>query len=94
MVPSFFVSRADTSGNVRRYASFEERTIEDEIAFLGNKEFGSYNVALAQNAYRHSKDKAELLGLLSKILQLKQNQDAVSFCREYVSMSKGKQLVY
>jgi hypothetical protein len=89
--PTFFVSRADTSGNVRRYEHFEEKPVEDEIMFLGNN---SYNVALAQKAYRFSEDKPELLGLLSKTLQLKQPQDAISFYREYASVTEGKSLVY
>jgi CRISPR type I-A-associated protein Csa5 len=92
--PTFFVSRADTSGNVRRYEHFEEKKVEDEIRFLGNKDFGSYNVALAQKAYRFTEDKPELLGLLSKTLQLKQPQDAISFYREYASVTEGKLLVY
>lgn len=92
--PTVFVSRADTSGNVRRYADFEERNIESEMAFLGEKKSGSYNVALAQNTYRHVDDKPELIGLLSRTLQFKQAQDAVSFCREYVSVTEGKQIVY
>ena len=90
-LPTFFVARADTSGNAPRYQHFEERNIDAELLFLGDN---PYNVALAQSAYRYTEDKPELLGLLSKTLQFKRNQDAVSFCREYVSTTKGRQLLY
>ncbi|MDA8214766.1 MAG: hypothetical protein M0Z64_05760 [Nitrospiraceae bacterium] len=90
-MPAFFVARADSSGNAPRYQHFEERNIDAELMFLGNN---PYNVALAQSAYRHAEDKPELLGFLSKTLQFRQNQDAVSFCREYMSATEGKQLVY
>lgn len=91
VLPTFFVARADSSGNAPRYQHFEERNVDNELMFLGDN---PYNVALAQRAYRYAEDKPELLGLLSKTLQFNQNQDAVSFCREYVSMTEGKQLVY
>jgi len=94
LYPTFFISRADTGGNVRRYGHFEEKAVGNEVLFLGNKDFGSYNVALAQRAYRRAEDKPELLGLLSKTLQFKQPQDAVSFYREYASVTEGKALVY
>jgi len=90
-LPTFFVAMVDTTGNAPRYQHFEERNIDAELKFLGDN---PYNVALAQRAYRYTEDKPELLGLLSKTLQFKRNQDAVSFCREYVSTTKGKQLVY
>lgn len=91
ILPVFFVARADSSGNAPRYQHFEERNIDAELMFLGNN---PYNVALAQRAYRYTEDKPELLSLLSKNLQFKQNQDAVSFCREYVSTTEGRQLIY
>jgi hypothetical protein len=89
--PTFFVARADTVGNAPRYQLFEERNIDPELMFLGNN---PYNVALAQSAYNFAENNPELLGLLSMTLQFKQNQDAVSFCRAYVSTTKGKNLVY
>jgi len=91
ILPTFFIARADTSGNAPRYQHFEERNIDAELMFLGDN---PYNVALAQSAYRYTEDKPELLALLSKTLQFKRNQDAVSFCREYVSTTEGRQLVY
>lgn len=91
ILPTFFIARADTSGNAPRYQHFEERNVDAELMFLGDN---PYNVALAQSTYRHTEDKPELLALLSKTLQFKQCQDAVSFCREYVSSTEGKQLVY
>lgn len=90
-MPAFFVACADSSGNAPRFQHFEERNIDAELIFLGNN---PYNVALAQSSYRHAEDKPELLGFLSKTLQFRQNQDAVAFCREYVSATEGKQLVY
>lgn len=91
ILPVFFVARVDSSGNAPRYQHFEERNIDAELMFLGAN---PYNVALAQSTYRYAKDKPELLQLLSKTLQFKQYQDAVSFCREYVSTTEGKQLIY
>lgn len=90
-LPSFFIARADTSGNAPRFQHFKERNVDNELMFLGDN---PYNVALAQSAYRYTEDKPELLGLLSKTLQFKRNQDAVAFCREYLSMTEGKQFVY
>lgn len=91
VLPTFFVARADSSGNAPRYQHFEERNVDNELMFLGDN---PYNVALAQSLYKMANDKPELMSLLSKTLQFKQNQDAVAFCREYVSTTKGKQLVY
>jgi CRISPR type I-A-associated protein Csa5 len=91
IVPSFFVARADTSGNAPRYQRFEERNIDSELMFLGNN---SYNVALAQRAYAYADNKPEIISLLSKALHFRQDQDAISFCREYVSMGEGRRLVY
>lgn len=90
-LPSFFIARADTSGNAPRFQYFKERNVDTELMFLGDN---PYNVALSQNAYRMADTKPEVIGLLSNALQFKQNQDAVSFCREYVSVKEGKQLIY
>jgi len=92
-VKTIFIARGEYTNppGVWRYNFSEERNIDAELKFLGDN---PYNVALAQSAYRYTEDKPELLGLLSKTLQFKRNQDAVSFCREYVSTTKGKQLVY
>lgn len=89
--PTFFVSRADNSGKAIRYQYFEERNADSEFMFLGDN---PYNVAIAQNSYKNTEDNPKLLGLLSKTLQFKQNKDAVSFSREYVSTTEGKSLVY
>jgi CRISPR type I-A-associated protein Csa5 len=89
---SFFVAKADKDNRgTSRFQYFKEKNIDVELMFLGDN---TYNVALAQNAYTYAEDKPELLGLLSRTLEFKLSQDAVSFCREYVSMSEGKQMVY
>lgn len=90
-IPAFFVANADSSGNAPRYQHFEETNIEAELTFLGDN---PYNVALAQSSYRRVEDWPELLGLLSKTLQFRQCRDALSFCREYVSVTEGNQLIY
>ena len=41
-----------------------------------------------------AEDKPEVLGLLSKTLQFKRNEDVISFIGEYVSVTEGKQLIY
>ena len=92
LLPTFFVANAEKDDRgTSRYQYFEEKKIDDELIFLGNN---SYNVALVQSAYRHMEDKPEVLGLLSKTLQFKRNEDVISFYREYVSVTEGKQLIY
>lgn len=89
---TLFVANADRDNRgTSRFQHFEEKNIDGELMFLGDN---PYNVALAQNAYRYAEDKPELLGLLSRTLEFKLNQDAVSFYREYGSITEGRQLVY
>ncbi len=92
LLPTFFVASAEKDDRgTSRFQYLEEKVIDAELMFLGAN---PYNVALAQNAYRHAEDSLELLNFLSILLRFKRNQDTVSFCREYVSVTKGKQLVY
>ncbi|MBW1716488.1 MAG: hypothetical protein JRJ77_11815 [Deltaproteobacteria bacterium] len=87
-VSSFFVGRAESSGNVTRYGYQAEQSASIEFPFLKDV----YNRALVQDCYR-SNERSRLLSLFTDSLHNLEEKSALDFARTYVGVKEGKMML-